>query len=70
MPLLSESLFLLEEGADIKKVDRYYTHEFGMPMGPYRLMDEVGLDVCVKVLKIFKKSLGERIEVSELAYHF
>ncbi len=35
-------------------------------MGPFELMDEVGLDVCLKVLKIFKKSFGERIEISPL----
>src|SRR5690606_10058679 len=26
-------------------------------------MDEIGLDVCVKVSKIFKESLGDRIEI-------
>lgn len=67
LPLLSEGLFFLEEGGDIKQIDRVFTHEFGLPMGPYRLMDEVGLDVCIKVLKIFKDSFGERIQVSKLA---
>jgi 3-hydroxyacyl-CoA dehydrogenase/enoyl-CoA hydratase/3-hydroxybutyryl-CoA epimerase len=37
-----------------------------MPMGPFRLMDEVGLDVCIKVVRIFRKALGERIEVPKL----
>ena len=67
LPLLAEALFFLEEGCDIATVDKYYTHTFGLPMGPFRLMDEVGLDVCIKVLKIFKKALGERVEVSDLA---
>lgn len=67
MPWMIEGMFLLEDGMAIEKVDRYYTHSFGMPMGPYRLMDEVGLDVCVKVVKIFRKSLGERIEVPKIA---
>ena len=66
MPYMTEAMFMLEEGMSIETVDRYYTHTFGMPMGPYRLMDEVGLDVCVKVVKIFKKSLGDRIEVPKL----
>lgn len=66
MPYMIEAMFMLEEGMNIETVDRYYTDKFGMPMGPYRLMDEVGLDVCVKVVKIFKKSLGERIEVPKL----
>lgn len=67
LPYMGEALFLLEQGMTIETVDRYFTHSFGMPMGPFRLMDEVGLDVCVKVLKIFKESLGDRIEVSDLA---
>lgn len=67
LPYMSEALFMLEQGMAIEVVDRYYTHKFGMPMGPYRLMDEVGLDVGMKVLKIFKEALGERIEVSALA---
>lgn len=66
MPYMIEAMFLLQDGMSIEVVDRYYTHTFGMPMGPFRLMDEVGLDVCVKVVKIFKKSLGERIEVPKL----
>ena len=66
MPYMIEAMFMLEEGMNIETVDRYYTHTFGMPMGPYRLMDEVGLDVCVKVVKIFKKALGDRIEVPKL----
>ena len=66
LPWLAEALFILENGMDVVKVDRMYTHTFGMPMGPYRLMDEVGLDVCVKVLKIFKEAFSDRIETSNL----
>ncbi len=66
MPYMIEAMFILEEGMDIKKVDHWYTHSFGMPMGPFRLMDEVGLDVCEKVVKIFKKALGDRIEIPAL----
>lgn len=63
MPWMIEAMFLLEEGCNIETVDHYFTHKFGMPMGPFRLMDEVGLDVCLKVVKIFQKALGERVEV-------
>ena len=66
MPYMIEAMFLLQDGMAIEVVDKYYTHKFGMPMGPFRLMDEVGLDVCIKVVKIFHKSLGERIEVPKL----
>lgn len=64
LPYMAEAAFLLSEGMDIKLVDEAYVKEFGMPMGPFALMDEVGLDVCLKVLKIFKKSFGARIEIA------
>ncbi len=67
LPYMSEALFLLEDGMSIETVDRALSHKFGMPMGPYRLMDEVGLDVGMKVLKIFREALGERIEISDLS---
>jgi 3-hydroxyacyl-CoA dehydrogenase/enoyl-CoA hydratase/3-hydroxybutyryl-CoA epimerase len=70
LPWLAEALFLLDDGMDVVKVDKMYTHTFGMPMGPYRLMDEVGLDVCVKVLKIFKAAFPDRIETSNLVNKF
>lgn len=66
MPYMIEAMFLLQDGMAIEVVDKYYTHKFGMPMGPFRLMDEVGLDVCIKVVKIFHKSLGDRIEVPKV----
>jgi 3-hydroxyacyl-CoA dehydrogenase/enoyl-CoA hydratase/3-hydroxybutyryl-CoA epimerase len=65
LPYMAEAAFLMQEGMSIEVVDKAYVKEFGMPMGPFELMDEVGLDVCIKVLKIFKKSFGERIEISQ-----
>jgi 3-hydroxyacyl-CoA dehydrogenase/enoyl-CoA hydratase/3-hydroxybutyryl-CoA epimerase len=64
LPYMAEAAFLLQEGMDIEKVDRAYVQEFGMPMGPFALMDEVGLDVCIKVLKIFKKAFDARVEMA------
>jgi 3-hydroxyacyl-CoA dehydrogenase/enoyl-CoA hydratase/3-hydroxybutyryl-CoA epimerase len=66
VPYMMEAAFYLQEGASIEKVDKVFVKKFGMPMGPFELMDSVGLDVCVKVSKIFKESLGERIELPEL----
>lgn len=66
LPYMAEAAFLLQEGMSIEVVDKAYVKEFGMPMGPFELMDEVGLDVCIKVLKIFKKAFGERIEMAPL----
>ncbi|MDG0818215.1 3-hydroxyacyl-CoA dehydrogenase NAD-binding domain-containing protein [Bdellovibrio svalbardensis] len=66
LPYMGEAAFLMQEGMSIEAVDKAYVKEFGMPMGPFELMDEVGLDVCIKVLKIFKKSFGDRIELAPL----
>ena len=66
VPYMIEAAFLLQDGMAIEKVDKLFVKEFGMPMGPFELMDSVGIDVCIKVSKIFKESLGERIELPEV----
>ena len=68
LPYMAEAAFLLQEGQSIENVDTAFVKKFGMPMGPFALMDEVGLDVCMKVLKIFKKAFGERIEIAEFMH--
>ncbi len=65
LPYLIEAAFLLQDGMSVQTVDRLYVKTFGMPMGPFRLMDEIGIDVCVKVSKIFHESLGERIMIPD-----
>ena len=45
LPYMSEAMRLFfEEGYEAERIDRLML-DFGMPMGPLRLMDEVGLDV-------------------------
>ena len=63
VPYLIEAAWMLEEGMSVEVVDKMYKKEFGMPMGPFALMDEVGIDVCIKVSKIFHESLGDRIMI-------
>ena len=41
---LAEALALLEEGADQSRVDLVLT-DFGMPMGPYALLDQINFQV-------------------------
>lgn len=65
VPYMMEAAFFLQEGMSIEKVDDVFVKQFGMPMGPFHLMDEVGIDVCVKVSKIFKQSLGERLQMPD-----
>ncbi|MGE3608085.1 MAG: 3-hydroxyacyl-CoA dehydrogenase NAD-binding domain-containing protein [Bacteriovoracaceae bacterium] len=68
-PYLNEAAFLLEEGVTPEALDEAALN-FGMPMGPCRLMDEIGLDVCVKVGKIMHEGLGARATPSSLASKF
>eukprot|EP00761_Pharyngomonas_kirbyi_P012719 gb/GECH01012746.1/.p1 GENE.gb/GECH01012746.1/~~gb/GECH01012746.1/.p1 ORF type:complete len:758 (+),score=192.27 gb/GECH01012746.1/:1-2274(+) len=56
---MSEAGRMLQEGGDIVQIDKAILN-FGMPMGPFRLMDEVGLDVALHVGPILRKGLGER----------
>lgn len=63
VPYMIEAMWLLQDGQSIEKVDAAYKKQFGMPMGPFALMDEVGLDVGYKVSKIFHATLGDRIMI-------
>jgi len=40
--------------------------DFGMPMGPMALLDEVGIDVAAKVAKILGAAFGDRMEPSHV----
>jgi 3-hydroxyacyl-CoA dehydrogenase/enoyl-CoA hydratase/3-hydroxybutyryl-CoA epimerase len=48
LPYLIEAVHLLQEGYRIESIDKVML-DFGMPMGPLRLADEVGLDVSQHV---------------------
>lgn len=66
MPYLNEAGFLLSEGVSMKDIDDACLN-FGMPMGPCRLLDEVGIDVAVKVAKILHDGLGDRAAASPIS---
>jgi len=66
IPYMNEASYLLEEGVPFKDVEDACLN-FGMPMGPGRLLDEVGLDVAEKVGKILYGYLGERAKPNALA---
>lgn len=65
LPYLNEAVYMLGEGVSIEVLDKYYL-DFGMPMGPMHLIDEIGIDVAVKVAKSFHKAFGQRAEPSPL----
>ena len=54
MPYLLEAVTLVGEGSDPARIDQAAT-AFGMPMGPIRLADTVGLDICLSVATILSR---------------
>ncbi|HEX6099678.1 MAG TPA: 3-hydroxyacyl-CoA dehydrogenase NAD-binding domain-containing protein [Thermoanaerobaculia bacterium] len=62
-PYMNESGFLLEEGNSIESLDKAMV-DFGMPMGPMALLDEVGIDVAAKVAVILTEAFGARMQKS------
>jgi 3-hydroxyacyl-CoA dehydrogenase/enoyl-CoA hydratase/3-hydroxybutyryl-CoA epimerase len=64
-PYLREAVILLEAGVNPEMIDKAMTG-FGMPMGPFTLMDEVGLDIGAKVTHVLHEALGERMSAPAL----
>ncbi|HET7224216.1 MAG TPA: 3-hydroxyacyl-CoA dehydrogenase NAD-binding domain-containing protein, partial [Candidatus Eisenbacteria bacterium] len=63
MPYLREALHLAEEGWAVADVDRAM-RGFGMPMGPFEVVDEVGIDVAAKVAAILARAFPDRMSES------
>jgi len=57
LPYMMEAFNLFAEGHRLERIDRVML-DFGMPMGPLRLTDEVGLDVSLHV----GSDLAQRIQ--------
>ncbi|MCZ6836249.1 MAG: 3-hydroxyacyl-CoA dehydrogenase NAD-binding domain-containing protein [Planctomycetota bacterium] len=62
IPYLVESAWMFEEGIDIERLDSLL-EQFGMPMGPMALVDEVGIDVGYKAAKTLESAYGDRMNV-------
>ncbi len=59
-PYLNEAGHLLDEGWDARAVDAAW-RAFGAPMGPFRLIDEVGIDVVRHAGEAMATALGDRM---------
>jgi 3-hydroxyacyl-CoA dehydrogenase/enoyl-CoA hydratase/3-hydroxybutyryl-CoA epimerase len=62
MPYLIEAGDLFEHGARLEDLDEAML-DFGMPMGPMRLLDEVGVDVARHVAQTLAASFRDRMRV-------
>src|SRR5262249_31325864 len=60
-PYLIEAGHLFEFGARVEDIDECML-DFGMPMGPLRLIDEVGADVCHHVATDLAGKVRERMQ--------
>lgn len=57
--MLNEVMVMLEEGLDVKAIDTAMKR-FGFPLGPVRLLDEVGIDVGYHVGEAMGKAFSAR----------
>ncbi len=62
VPYLLEAGLLFEAGARIVDIDEAML-DFGMPMGPLRLIDEVGVDIATDVTATLAARFGDRLRV-------
>jgi 3-hydroxyacyl-CoA dehydrogenase/enoyl-CoA hydratase/3-hydroxybutyryl-CoA epimerase len=62
---LDESARLFGAGWDAEALDRLLRH-FGMPLGPFELLDENGIDVADAVGRVLHAGLGERFRPAPL----
>src|SRR6266508_812347 len=61
-PYLLDAAELFESGLDAGKIDNALT-QWGMPMGPLRLIDEIGVDITVDIGNTLEKAYGRRDHV-------
>ena len=60
LPMINEAAFAVMEGvATPEAVDAVMKMGMNHPMGPLELADLIGLDVCVEILDVLQKGLGD-----------
>ena len=64
VPYNMEAVRMVLEGVSIEDVDSAL-EKFGMPVGPIKLMDEVGIDVGAHIVVTLNEAFGDRIPLIE-----
>tara|TARA_B100000575_G_C23139380_1_gene662668 strand:+ start:3984 stop:4862 length:879 start_codon:yes stop_codon:yes gene_type:complete len=60
MPMINEAIYTLYEGvAEKEAIDKIMTLGMAHPMGPLRLADFIGLDVCLNIMKVLHKGFQD-----------
>ncbi|ACY15958.1 fatty acid oxidation complex subunit alpha FadJ [Haliangium ochraceum] len=60
-PYMNEAFHILAEGVSVERIDRALV-DFGFPVGPVKLLDEVGVDVAHKAGTVMREAFGERMD--------
>ena len=59
MPMINEAIYTLFEGvAGVEEIDTVMKLGMAHPMGPLQLVDFIGLDVCLAILKVLHEGFG------------
>jgi 3-hydroxybutyryl-CoA dehydrogenase len=60
MPMINEAIYCLMEGvASAEDIDTVMRLGMNHPMGPLALADLIGLDVCLAILEVLHRELGD-----------
>jgi 3-hydroxybutyryl-CoA dehydrogenase len=60
MPMINEAIFCVMEGvATAESIDTVMKLGMAHPMGPLALADFIGLDVCLAIMEVLHRGLGE-----------
>ena len=60
LPMINEAIETLFQGVgDVEAIDEMMKLGMGHPMGPLRLADFIGLDVCLSVLEVLHQGFGK-----------
>jgi len=60
MPMINEAIYTLQEGvAEAAAIDTIMKLGMNHPMGPLTLADFIGLDVCLYIMEVLHKDLGD-----------
>ena len=62
-PYLNAAFELVMMGVPLDTIDTTLV-DFGFPVGPFKLIDEVGIDVGCKILPVLESAFGERMSSS------
>ena len=68
MPYLNEAAFCLQEGAASREAIDQTVRDFELPMGPFTLVDQLGIDICLDATNVLLDSYGNRMRPAKVWY--